>query len=428
MSIRKDLPDLLKAGIITQDTANGIEAYYKCKTGSSSNRLFVAFGILGSLLIGLGIILIIAHNWDELSRTAKTFLAFIPLVLAQIIGAFVLFKRAASTVWVESAATFLFFAVGACISLISQIYHIPGNLSSFLLIWMLLCAPLIYIMKSSMAALLFLMGITYYAAETSYFSYPGEQSYLFWLLLIALFPHYNLLFHKSPKGNFLRLLNWLLPLSVTIALGTVASAEGALMFIAYFSLFGLFYSIGNNAFFKNNDLKNNPFKVIGTLGTLVLLFVVSFEGFWADKRNQEFDFSTLITAVEFWAAIALTLLALAYLYKQYRNVPLRELPILSPIFLLFALIYCLGFYTSFATAAINIIILVISIHTIIVGAKREHLGILNFGLSIITIWIVIRFLNSDLSFVIRGLLLMAIGIGFFTANYLMLKKRRSNEQ
>src|SRR5690606_13207685 len=112
-----------------------------------------------------------------------------------------------------------------------------------------------------------------------------------------------------------------------------------LMFIAYFSLFGLFYSIGNNAFFKNNDLKNNPFKVIGTLGTLVLLFVVSFEGFWADKRNQEFDFSTLITAVEFWAAIALTLLALAYLYKQYRNVPLRELPILSPIFLLFALIY-----------------------------------------------------------------------------------------
>ncbi len=427
MSILKDLPELLKAGIITQENAVAIEAYYKSKSGSSSNRLFVAFGILGSILVGLGIILIIAHNWDELSRFTKTFFAFIPLVAAQGICAFVLLKKATNTVWVESATTFLFFAVGACISLISQIYHIPGNLSSFLIIWMLLCLPLIYVMKSSMAALLYLVGITYYAAETSYFLYPVDQSYLYWVLLIALFPQYYLLFRKSPQSNFLLVENWLIPISITIVLGTLATGTGELMFITYFSLFGLYYTIGNNAYFKDKDLRNNAFKVIGALGIIIILFVGSFEGFWEEIRNEHYYFGELITAIEFWAALILSLIAIVYLYEQQKNKPMRELPILSPIFLLFILIYIIGLYSSIAVVLINLIILTISILTIMDGAKREHLGVLNFGLSIITIWIVIRFLNSDLSFVIRGILLMAIGIGFFTANYWMLKKRRRNE-
>lgn len=426
MSIQKDLPELLKAGVINAETADKIQEYYKLKSGSSSNRLFVAFGILGSILVGLGIILIIAHNWDELSTFTKTFFAFLPLVLGQIICGFVLLKKPNNTTWKESSTVFLFFAIGACISLVSQIYHIPGNLSSFLLVWMLLCLPLIYIMKSSTAALLYLMGITYYAAETSYFSYPVSQSYIYWALLIAVLPHYYTLFRNYPKSNFLSVENWLIPLSITIVLGTLAQGAGEFMFVAYFSLFGLFYIIGNNANFKDKNLRNNSYKVIGTLGTLILLFIASFDGFWSDLRFQ-YNFETLIMAPELWIAIAITLVALGYLYYEHKNKPLRQLPFLSPIFLLFIIIFFIGFYSSISVVLINIIILTVGVLTIVEGAKQEHFGVLNFGLSIITLWIIIRFLNSDLSFVIRGLLLIGIGIGFFTANYLMLKKRRRND-
>ena len=427
MSIQKDLPELLKAGVINAETANQIQEYYKSKSGSSSNRLFVAFGILGSLLVGLGIILIIAHNWDELSRSTKTFFAFLPLVLAQIICGFVLLKKPNNTTWKESATVFLFFAMGACIALVGQIYNIPGNLSSFLLTWMLLCLPLIYIMKSSTAALLYLIGITYYAVETSYFSYPVSQSYIYWALLIAILPHYYVLFRNHPKSNFLTVENWLVPLSITIVLGTLAEGAGEFMYVAYFSLFALFYIIGNNSFFKDQNLMNNSYKVIGTLGTLILLFIASFDGFWSDLRSQEYDFQTLIKAPELWIAIAITLLAAGYLYYEHKNKPLRQLPLLSPIFLLFVIIFAIGFQSSIAVVLINLIILTVGIMTIVEGAKQEHFGVLNFGLSIITLWIIIRFLNSDLSFVVRGLLLIGIGIGFFTANYLMLKKRRRNE-
>ena len=83
MSIHSDLSELLKAEIISPETADDIRAYYQKKKEQSGNRLFVVFGILGAILVGLGIILIIAHNWDELSRTTKTFFALLPMLIGQ---------------------------------------------------------------------------------------------------------------------------------------------------------------------------------------------------------------------------------------------------------------------------------------------------------------------------------------------------------
>ena len=68
MSLLKDIQDLVNAEIISDEVADKIQDYYRTKGSLSKNRLFVVFGILGAILIGLGIILIIAHNWDELSR------------------------------------------------------------------------------------------------------------------------------------------------------------------------------------------------------------------------------------------------------------------------------------------------------------------------------------------------------------------------
>lgn len=80
MSLSKDLSELVNSEIITPETADRIQDYYDEKKGTSANRLFIVFGVLGTLLIGLGIISIIAHNWDELSRITKTFFAFLPLI------------------------------------------------------------------------------------------------------------------------------------------------------------------------------------------------------------------------------------------------------------------------------------------------------------------------------------------------------------
>lgn len=79
MNVLEDISELLRAGVISQETADKIKEYYKSKGNQSHHKLFIVFGILGAILVGLGILLIIAHNWDNFSRISKTVLAFFTL-------------------------------------------------------------------------------------------------------------------------------------------------------------------------------------------------------------------------------------------------------------------------------------------------------------------------------------------------------------
>jgi uncharacterized membrane protein len=423
----KDLQELVKADVISQNTSDKINDFYRKKGENSTNRLFIVFGILGAILVGLGIIMIIAHNWDELSKATKTFFAFLQLVVGQILCGFTLIKKQESVAWRESSGAFLFFSVGASISLVSQIYNIPGNLGSFLLTWMLLCLPLIYLMNSSIVSLLYIVGITFYAGEISYWSQPQSVAYFYWLLLLAALPHYYMLFKKKPESNFMIFHHWLLPLSVVISLGTVADKTGSLMYIAYFSLFGLFYLVGNSAIFMHQKSKNNGYKILGTLGTIILLLTLSFDWFWEELRKREFQFNEVITSPEFFAAVILSLLAGSLVFFQLKNKSIHDIKPITPIFILFILTFILGLYSTIAVVLINFCVFAIGILTIKDGAKKDHLGILNFGLLIITALVICRFFDADLSFIFKGILFVSVGIGFFTANSWMLKKRKTNE-
>ncbi len=425
MSIHKDLEELLSADLISENQAEKIRAYYQKKGSQSGNRLITVFGILGAILIGLGIILIIAHNWDELSRSTKTIFAFIPLIIGQVLCGFTLIKNKESQAWREGSTAFLFFAVGASISLISQIYNIPGDLSSFLLTWILLCLPLVYVMKSSITSLFCIIGITQYGVETGYWTNPSEDTYLYWLMLLAIIPHYYQLYKNRPESNFMIFHNWLLPFSVVISLGTLADKNGEFMFIGYFSLFACLYLVGNTSFFSQQKLRNNAYKLLGSLGTIILLLVLSFDWFWEELRNKVFDYNEVIVSAEFIASTILTLLAGALLYLQQKNKRFLSVKPISLVFIFFIYAFISGLSSSIAMLLINLYVFTIGILTIREGAKKDHLGILNFGLLIITALVTCRFFDENLSFVIRGILFVSVGLGFFVTNYVMLKKRRN---
>ena len=182
--IKIDLEELVEAGIIDTSTADKVEVFYSEKSKNTPNRILLAFGILGAVLVGLGIILIVAHNWDNLSRPFKNFLAFLPMLIGQAACAYTLWKQSDSMVWRESASVFLVFAIGACIATISQIYNIQGELGSYLLTWLLLGLPITYVMKSSANNLLYIGGVIWFTLVSGF---DGSYSpFLFIGLLLSL--------------------------------------------------------------------------------------------------------------------------------------------------------------------------------------------------------------------------------------------------
>lgn len=426
MSILKDLPELLEAGVISHDTAERIEHYYRGKSRSSSNRLLMLYGLLGSILIGLGLILIIAHNWDEMSRMTKNGIALAPLILGQIMCIYTLIKKEFSQTWRECVSTFLFFSIGACLSLISQIYHLPGDAHTFVFLWMILSFPIIYLMSSSMVSLLYVIGITYYGCE-GYAYHHTSQPYTYWLLLIPMLPHYYQLCKKRALSNFTTFHHWVIPISISIVLGTFAARQEEWMYVAYFVLFGVFYLIGENQLFKGRKIKANGYRVIGALGTMVLLFISSSDWFWSSLMKKTFILKDVLSSPEFITLIVLTGIAKLLLFKHLKKTKIKEVQPTAFLFLPFIATFILGIFTPFAQILINLYIFIIGIQTIRLGARRNHLGLLNYGLMIIVALVVLRFVDSHIDFVIRGILFVLTGIGFFATNLWMLKKRKTNE-
>lgn len=282
-------------------------------------------------------------------------------------------------------------------------------------------------MKSSITSLLYISGITYYASQLGYWSFPSSIPYLYWLLLLSVMPHYYDLYRKRPESNFMIFHNWIVPLSVVISLVTMEDRADEFMFIAYFSLFGLFYLIGNAVFFARQKSRNNGYKILGSLGTIVLLLTLSFDGFWEELRRNRLQFNEILAAPEFFAAAITSLLAAVVLYLRYKKRALSDIKPLSVVFILFIGTFILGTSSPIAVVLINLYILAIGIWTIREGARQDHLGVLNYGLLVITALVACRFFDTDLSFVIRGVMFVLVGAGFFAANYWTLRRRKANE-
>ena len=422
--ITNDLPELVENGIISAEVAQRIETYYSQNTESDSNRLFTVFGILGGTLIGLGIILITAHNWDHFSRLTKLFFAFLPMLIGQATLGFSILKNK-STAWKESTTVFLFFAVGACIALISQIYNIPGSLEGFLLLWTLLCIPLLFVTKSKAAIILHLIFCTYYAIESGYDSFYGSSTIpqlYFVLLLFPLWRYIQMLRSAQPSA-VVNILHWLFPLSIVISLPVCVEYSLTTGFLQYLLVFGILYNIGQLPYFAHKSNLKNGYQAFGTIGTTIVLLITSFRFIWGEVFSE-----VIYNSLEFFVAVILFVIASALLYINSKRFTTQNFNLFYFVFLFFVITFFVGMINDIAaTILINVLLFALGLTTIQAGAKKLDFGLLNFGMLIITGMIICRFFDTNIAFELRGLLFVLVGIGFFMANYFMLKKQKQNE-
>ena len=419
--ITRALPELVENDIISDEIAQNIKAHYEKTNASDSDRLFTIFGILGATLVGLGIILMMAHNWDHFSRITKVILAFLPMLVGQAILGFSIAKNKSVT-WKEAATVFLFLSVGVCIATVSQVYHISGDLESFLLAWVSLCIPLMYLTKSTAAIILHLIFITYYSFEAS--SGALSSAPMLYLVLFAIpIPRYIQLIKSKIKSPAIIAFHWLFPLSLMLAFPIFIGRSYFTGLLVYMLLYGLFYNIGKHSYFKNASLWQNGYLVLGAIGTVSTLFVTSFRMAW-----NILPLSGSFGESEITICIILLALVCLVLNQNSKGKSFKKSDLFQYIFLIFTIFFFIGTANGvIATLFINILIFVLGLMLIKVGADKVRFGMLNCGMFIVALLIACRFYDTNISFVLRGLFFLFIGGGFFAANYIMLKKQNTKK-
>jgi uncharacterized membrane protein len=394
---------------------------------------------LGSALVAAGIILLIAHNWDELSRAMRTAIAFLPLLIAQALVVFTLMRRNESHPWREAAAIFDVAAVATAISLISQTFQVQGTFAEFMRTWLLLSIPIVYLLRTTLGAIAYVIGsVLWLFARWGIFSSQGNPM-LFWLLLMLVIPYVAIRFRRVHDSRETATLVIILALAALVGVGATADfADANVGGIAYAGLATAIYLCGIKFFLRQGG-RLHPLAIVGGIAIGIVAIVLSFEASWHMTYQVTWPPRTwpanLAVAVELLFPVAALCLASFDVLRRRAEFSLSAalLPIVAAV--AWAIANLCRFPNerfqstrcSFAAATVvNCYALWLGIDILARGIRTNSIARANFGLLLIAALAICRFFDSDLSFVTRGIGFIIVGLGFLVANVLLFKRRTAS--
>ena len=430
--LHEELPGLVQAGVLPSEVAEKLRQHYgPAPERARKNWALLVFGILGAALIGAGVLLLVAHNWDDLSRPVRTGLAVAPLVAAIGLAGWVLACRPVSAPWCEGAATAWALTIGATISLVAQIYQIHGDTARFFLTWILLGLPIVYVLRSSVAASFYFIGATAWVGCTTYPSQQRATGLWYWGLLALALPHLIDVWRKNRTGWRSSLTGWVLALC--LCTGTGISLEGALpgaWIVAYTGLLALLYLAGKRWWTAAPTLWQRPWQTTGAVGLGIVALELTYRWPWQGIHSHWHHAWTSSSAMITGNLLA-AFLAIAAIGAVARELPRLGWADLDRIIIGLAPIcgvagYAIAANYEFdksAQALFNGYLFILGLGALIAGIRSNKLGTVNAGLLALAALIIARFFDSELSFLMRGLAFIGIGSGFLATNGVMLRRK-----
>jgi uncharacterized membrane protein len=427
-----ELPELVTSGVLGQETADALREHYSSQPADAPRRIgFILSAILGSLLIGAGVVLLVAHNWDFLSRPVRCAIAFTPLVLSQALGAFVLLRRNESAPWREAAAILNVAAIGTAIALVSQTYQIQGDFARFILVWMVLALPIVYLIQTSVGLSAYFVGAAVWACSSKHGDFFGvyPNDLWAWPLLFLGLPAFVMLLRQNRNGYGTLLATTALAIACAFSLSQTddigAQSFWRSSFAAYWSLI---YLLGAVSFYDWRPTRFHPFVAIGWIGILSMAVLLSFQDQWRNRQWQNaVDFvprhypDLLAFGIQVvWILAALLFAGYALWKKRESNLAPA---VLTPIVLIAWLISKQNGNGLVPFLLLNFFLLALGVYTLLRGIRSRRVFEANLGMVVIAILATVRFFDTDLEFVVRGIAFIAIGLGFLVTNLVVFKRK-----
>ena len=421
--LHAELPALVEQGVLSAEAAESLRRHYgpPDTVGAAGRFGQIVLASIGALLVGGGLILILAHNWESLGRPARGAIALGTLLIAQALTFYAVAGRPNSRAWREATATFLVVSVGASIALIGQTYHLGGTLEDLLRTWLWLVVLVPYLTGSTLAAIGVWSLLVVRIFPVSPYSPPPD----IWALIVAAAPFVVMRVRRAPESWATTILA-LVAAGSTFIVGTMLSFDR--QWDGLWVLFQVPFvaSLIAAASWPPNTARAGWQRRIlhaAWLVLIVLATVLSFDDVW--RSFVSVNLRNLHGLIVVALAVGCTG------YASFVAVSLARTDAFAAVLgsgaaALMAACYGLAVagLPDLGWVAFNAWLLAVGAVTLNDGFRRMELGTANRGLAAVAAFLIARFFDTDLSFLFRGLMFVTLGAACFVVNVWLMRRGR----
>lgn len=291
--------------------------------------------LLGSILVGLGILSFVAANWQGIPQIAR--LVIILVLLVAFYGGGELFRKKGNEKLGLAMTALGLFSFGGGIVLIAQMFHLVSyDIMSFI-VWGSVGTLLTYLYRSKFLYLISLLIFTcaqWYSTETHHqFSYVGliimavglgyygwkhQHMFLAWCfslsfvlqsLILVLDRDWKFLWVFIPLMALYALGDWIKDRSSGFALQSVPLAAAFI----FATVMVLAYDVVSEG--DRNDILAQPLYFVGAM---LLLLAASLYGKWTNQRiSSAFEWVLLVPFIYLHSGIAVMYLLILFFFSFY---------------------------------------------------------------------------------------------------------------
>lgn len=419
------LPQWERDGLLTADAAHTLRERHAVDC-SRPGLAQIVMGSLGALLIGSGLIAVIGYNWDDFSRPVRLLFAFLPLLLSQLFSLRVLQRGAASAAWVrETAALLQTFATGACIALVSQIYHLGGDWPDFLFWWFLLSLPLTWVLRSHSVVIFYLIAIAVWSVnQTDRGGVWHDSALIYPILLLGLLPYWPGWQRKETLSISVR---WVMTVSAIVGLASVAvrvsHGSGQYPMSHEFGAFLWLWTLTAAAIALlplnqsglEESIGRQPQVVLGSLWLLGYGLAATF-GDVSDGILTGVSFALILPWCWGLLAVFAAFVVLAVSRRRWAVLAIASvalLPLVSVPLIRVGGESLLSWLVTLQLAGIGITLIVLDF----IGKR----GASRLGALLLSLLLIARMADSQFSLLTKGVVFIAVGVAFLAFNFFLIR-------
>lgn len=408
-NLQQELTQWENEGLVTPEAAAQLRKRYPVTKRSMTQTL----ALLGSVFLGIGVILFFAAHWQSMTQVLKVCLVILSFTFAFGFGTYFkdIKKNYPKVGYALICLGSLLF--GASIWLIAQIFHLEAQAGIGFFLWYLGVIPVAYLYASTFNLSLALINLVAWFLAGSY---PLGWAFIIYpvLLLGTILP---LTIMKKDRLNFtacvIALYIWFIPLGVKLAHVQFSFHLGILSLMLFsLILYQAVQVLKSKGFFAENFLL-----ALSIVGLFASMAPFTFHDFL-------FRFTNKISVGHFSYLVIAALLILFLLKLKEKTFQQRDIPLML-LYLLIFLYYPTLRENSLLLIANNVFFFLFTLFSIYYSYTLKRPLLFNLSMLMFAAAVAMKYFDFFFALMDRSLFFMSGGVLLLLGSFFLEYKRRN---